>query len=194
MLIVVRHGRTAWNAQGRLLGHEDVPLDAKGLEQAARLAGTISADRVISSPLARARQTAEAFAVPVEIDDRWIELDYGDLDGTPTADVPRETWAEWRADVCYHPRGGESLRELSDRVELACADVIDAARTSDVVVVTHVSPVKAAVAWALGVGCEVSWRTFVSPASITRIAAGRWGPSLHSFNETSHLGGERAGL
>lgn len=189
MLIVVRHGRTVANAQGRLLGRDDPPLDHEGLAQARALGAVIRPDRVVSSPLARARQTAESFGLPVEIDERWIELDYGALEGTPTADVPRETWAEWRADVCYRPEGGESLRELSDRVDQACADLVAESTRHDVVVVTHVSPVKAAVAWALGVGCEVSWRTFVAPASITRIASGPWGPSLQSFNETAHLAG-----
>ena len=187
MLIVVRHGRTARNAQGRLLGRDDPPLDDEGERQAARLGGVLRPDRVVSSPLERARRTAEAFGLPVEVDERWIELDYGALEGTPTAEVPRETWAEWRADVCYRPEGGESLVELSARVGAACDDLIDEATRRDVVVVTHVSPVKAAVSWALGVGCEVAWRTFVAPASITRIAGGPWGPSLHTFNETAHL-------
>lgn len=187
MLIIVRHGRTAANAQGRLLGRDDPPLDEEGRVQARRVGAALRADRVVSSPLLRARQTAEAFGCPIEVDERWIELDYGDLEGTPTADVPRETWAEWRADVCYHPEGGESLVELQERVAGACDELIEEATRRDVVVVTHVSPVKAAVAWALGVGCEVSWRTFVTPASVTRIAGGPWGPSLHSFNETAHL-------
>jgi len=190
VLIIVRHGRTAANAQGLLLGRGDPPLDDEGRAQATALGRVLQPDRVVSSPLRRARETAAALGleVEVEVDERWIELDYGDMEGTPTAEVPVETWAEWRADVCYHPEGGESLLELSERVGRACEDLVADARTRDVVVVTHVSPVKAAVAWALGVGCEVSWRTFVGPASISRIAIGPWGPSLHSFNESSHLG------
>ena len=187
MLIVVRHGRTAAHAQGLLLGRADPPLDEEGRGQAAALGRVLRPDRVVSSPLRRARETAAAFGLDVEVDERWIELDYGAMEGTPTASVPAETWAEWRADVCYHPQGGESLLELSERVGEACEDLVAEARAHDVAVVTHVSPVKAAVAWALGVGCEVSWRTFVGPASITRIAMGPWGPSLHTFNESSHL-------
>ena len=194
MLHIVRHGRTAANAAGVLLGRIDAPLDELGREQAAALAGALGpVDRIVTSPLTRTRETAAAIAeragVGVEVDERWIELDYGEMEGTPTAAVPAETWAEWRADVCYHPEGGESLLELSERVSAACDDLVDEARTRDVVVVTHVSPVKAAVAWALGVGCEVSWRTFVGPASVTRIAMGPWGPSLHTFNESAHLAG-----
>jgi broad specificity phosphatase PhoE len=61
----------------------------------------------------------------------------------------------------------------------------------DVVVVSHVSPIKAAAAWALGVGDEVAWRMYVAQASITRIGVGGPGglPSLRSFNETAHLDG-----
>ena len=55
------------------------------------------------------------------------------------------------------------------------------------VVVSHVSPIKAAVAWALGVGVEVSWRMFVAPASITVLGTGAAGPSLRAFNVTGHL-------
>lgn len=187
MLIIVRHGRTAANAQGLLLGRADPSLDEEGRTQAAALGRVLHPDRVVSSPLRRARETAAAFGLEVEVDERWIELDYGDMEGTPTADVPAETWAEWRADVCYHPEGGESLLQLSERVGQACEDLVADARARDVVVVTHVSPVKAAVAWALGVGCEVSWRTFVGPATITRIGIGPWGPSLHTFNESAHL-------
>jgi broad specificity phosphatase PhoE len=61
------------------------------------------------------------------------------------------------------------------------------ARDRDVVVVTHVSPIKAAVAWALGVGDEVAWRMWVGPASITRIGVADAVPSLRSFNEIGHL-------
>ena len=53
---------------------------------------------------------------------------------------------------------------------------------------SHVSPIKAAVAWALGVGDETSWRLFLSPGSITLIGCGERGASLRTFNDTSHLG------
>jgi broad specificity phosphatase PhoE len=127
----------------------------------------------------------------VDVDDRWIELDYGELDGTPLHDVPADVWSAWRADPTWAPTGGESLVDLGTRVRAACADLADEAADHDVVVVTHVSPVKAALAWALGVGDEVSWRAFVAPASITRIATRGPRPSLHTFNACAHLDGLR---
>lgn len=188
MLIVVRHGRTEANAAGRLLGRLDVPLDDTGRAQAQALAEVIGpVDLVVSSPLQRARQTAAAFGAEVEVDDRWIELDYGAWDGVPNAEVGPEQWAAWRADVDFSPPGGESLRALGSRVRAACDDLARRAVRDDVVVVTHVSPIKAAFGWALGVGDEVSWRCFVAPGSIMRIGIGSAGPSLRSFNEIAHL-------
>lgn len=191
MLIIVRHGRTAANASGLLLGRRlDPDLDPLGERQAEALAGALTrVDRVVSSPLARTLATAAAFGRPVEIDDRWAELDYGELDGTPLADVPPEIWARWRADAGFAPPGGESLRALGERVRAAADDLREEAVDRDIVVVTHVSPVKAAVAWALGVGDEVAWRAFVAPASITRVQVRGTSLSLHEFNVTTHLDG-----
>jgi broad specificity phosphatase PhoE len=191
MLIVVRHGRTDANASGLLVGRRlDPALDELGERQAAALAAALPGPaRVIASPLQRTRQTAAAFGRPVEIDERWIELDYGDLDGTRLRDVPADVWTAWRADASLAPGGGESLVALGVRVRAACGDLAEEASRRDIVIVTHVSPVKAALAWALGVGDEVSWRAFVAPASITRIATGGPQPSLHSFNGCAHLDG-----
>lgn len=188
MLIVVRHGRTAANAAGLLLGRLDVDLDDTGEQQAAALAAAVGpVDEVVSSPLLRTRRTAEAFDAPVTTDERWLELDYGAWDGTPNASVTPQQWATWRADAGFSPPGGESLAALAARVHDACDELAARAVRRDIVVVTHVSPIKAAFSWALGVGIEVSWRCFVAPASIMRIAVGPTGASLRSFNETAHL-------
>jgi broad specificity phosphatase PhoE len=188
MLIVVRHGQTAVNAAGRLLGRADPPLDDVGREQVATLRSAVGdAVAVVSSPLRRARETADALTpagVAVTVDDRWIELDYGDYEGAALTELPADVWDKWRADVTFTPPGGESLLTLAARVRDACESLCEQASVADVVVVSHVSPIKAAVAWALGVGIEVSWRAFVAPASITRIACRADGtPSLQSFNE-----------
>jgi len=188
VLIVVRHGRTAANAAARLLGHLDVALDELGAAQAQTLAAAVGpVDRVVSSPLLRTRQTAAVFGTEVETDDRLMELDYGDYDGMALSDVPPELWERWRTDPDFAPPGGESLVALRVRVTAALDDLSEAARIQTIVVVAHVSPIKAAVAWALGVGDEVTWRMFVRPASITRIAITDRGPVLHSFNEVAHL-------
>jgi broad specificity phosphatase PhoE len=128
----------------------------------------------------RARTTAEAFGLPVEVDDRWIEIDYGSYDGQRLSEVPAELWDGWRADAAFTPPGGESLAAVGARVRVACDEL---AGGSDVtVVVSHVSPIKAAVAWALGTGDDVAWRLHLSTGSLTRIGWGAAGPVLHAYN------------
>jgi broad specificity phosphatase PhoE len=190
MLIILRHGRTEANASGLLQGRRiDPGLDALGQRQAAALAVALpGVVRVVASPLRRAQETAAVFGLPVEIDERWIELDYGTLDGTSLAEVPPAVWATWQADINFRPGGGESLAQLGVRVRAAAEDLAASAAGSDVVVVTHVSPIKAAMAWALGVGDDVAWRSFVAPASITRVATSPR-VSLQGFNDTAHLEG-----
>ena len=170
-------------------------LSARGREQAARVAACLAGvplAAIYTSPLLRARQTAAAFGRPVEVDQRWIEMDYGELDGTPVTDVAADVWERWRADASFVPAGGESLAAVGRRVREACAELLEEARVADVVVVTHVSPIKAAVAWALGSGDEVAWRMFVEDASVARIAVGPAGPLLMGFNQ-SPLDRERPG-
>lgn len=190
VLIVVRHGRTEANATGLLLGRRlDPGLDDLGRRQAVALRAVVGgAHRVICSPLRRARETADALGLPVEIDERWIEIDYGALDGVPLADVPPATWTAWRDDIDFVPGdGGESLASVGERVRAAAADLAEEARQRDIVVVTHVSPIKAAVAWALGVADQAVWRMYCAPASVTEIGVTGPGPSLRSYNTTTHL-------
>jgi broad specificity phosphatase PhoE len=189
VLILVRHGRTAYNASGRLLGRLDVPLDELGRRQAKALSGVAEiagADRVITSPLTRARQTAEALGPPVSVDDRWIEVDYGAYDGMVLDEVPPDLWQRWKADPEWAPEGGEALAAVVRRVSSACADLVADAAVHDVVVVSHVSPIKAALAWALGTTHHVHWRMFLDTASVCRVEVVGAAPSLRSFNETHH--------
>jgi broad specificity phosphatase PhoE len=198
MLVLVRHGQTALNAGGRLQGRRvDEPLTDLGRRQAAAAARAVDLSRVVrvvTSPLLRAIETASAFAsevdidVEVEVDERWTELDYGSYDGLPFASVPADVWAAWRSDVSFAPPGGgESLAALRDRVWSALSSLEPPEGDGIVVVVSHVSPIKAAVAWALGVGVEVSWRMFLDVASLCRVSLTDRGPSLLAYNERPPL-------
>lgn len=194
MLIVVRHGRTPANAAGLLLGRMDPDLDEVGVAQARSIADWIGhVDRVVTSPLLRARRTAEAFAETVggdvEVDERWIELDYGSLDGTPVGEIPAPMWDSLRNDPAWKPPGGESLATLHRRVADACEELLVTAADLDVVVVTHVSPIKAVLSWALGADHGVAFRARVGQPSVTRLEMGPTGPVLHGFNEAPPLPG-----
>jgi probable phosphoglycerate mutase len=191
VLVLLRHGESTANAAGVLLGRTDAPLTQRGARQAAALAGLLGpVTRLVSSPLARARDTADALGLgrPVEIDRRWIEVDYGEHEGRPLGDVPAEVWQRWRSDPTFRPEGGETLAEVGQRVASACAQLFAAdgsgARdpAGDVVVVSHVSPIKAAVGWAVGAGDGAAWRLYLSTGSLTRIGWGSAGPLLHTYN------------
>lgn len=190
MILLIRHGQTAANAAGLLLGRDDPPLTDLGRRQAAVVsAAAPEVRRVVTSPLRRARETAAAFGphVAVEVDDRWTELDYGEFEGRPHGEIPSETWRRWRRDPSFAPPGGESLAALGVRVRDACEQLAGEHGDGDVAVVSHVSPIKAAIAWALGVDDAVAWRMFLDVASISRVAIGPNGPSVRTYNETHHL-------
>ena len=185
MLVLVRHGRTEANAVRKLQGRLDLPLDEVGLAQAANVASWLGKpDRIISSPLLRAQQTAEAFGMPYEVDERWAELDYGELEGVPISEVGEDVWAKWRVDPTYRAGGGESMQEMRDRVISAAKEVLADANRQIVVVTSHVSPIKAAVTWALGVDVTAMWRCHLDQASVSRIGESPKGPVLLGFNET----------
>lgn len=191
-IVLVRHGRTALNASGRLQGRVDEPLDEVGREQAERVAARlrpllVENDLVISSPLVRARTTAETLGRSIDVDERWIEMSYGVYDGVKQSDVAVDVWSTWRGDPHFAPEGGESLIEVTERVHRACDDLREQALDRRIVVVSHVSPIKAAIAWALGTDPSSSWRMHLDTAAITRISVTPRGVALISFNETYHL-------
>jgi probable phosphoglycerate mutase len=192
VIAFVRHGQTAVNRAGQLQGRADAPLTDAGARQAAELGAWFATQpvpaRIVSSPLLRARATADAIAaavgIDVETDDRLVELDYGEWDERPLAEIPPSSWAEWRADPHFAPPGGESLLDVTARVVTFCTDTLTASPEEVVVAVSHVSPIKAAVCWALGVGVDVSWRMHLDLASVTQIGArGERAPYLASYNE-----------
>ena len=191
MLILLRHGESTGNAEGRLLGRIDAPLTDRGRVQARALApSVVGATRLISSPLARARETAEELrtGLTIEVDERWVELDYGEHDGLPLSSVPAPLWATWRSDPDFRPPGGESLADVGTRVRAACeelfaADGLGARGEGPVVVVSHVSPIKAATCWALGLADTGVWRLYLATGSVTRIGWGPSGPVLDRYNE-----------
>lgn len=196
-VLLVRHGRTAFNASGRIQGRIDNPLDDLGLRQARAVGDALSSELrdgtvVVHSPLIRATETARAIVaassakVETVADDDWIELDYGAFDGLHQSDIDAETWARWRSDVTFRPPGGESLRDVEDRVRSALVRVVSVG-ASVVVVVSHVSPIKAAVTLALDVDPGVAWRTRLDPASVCRLELSARGAALVGFNDVSHL-------
>ena len=186
-ITLLRHGQTDYNAKGLLQGRIDSSLNRTGFAQAKKAAEAIGqVDRIISSPLKRAIQTAEAFNKEIEISDAWIELDYGEWDGKSVASIPKEIWEEWKNDPNFKPPKGESLKNLGQRVR-SFLETLDTDDDEHVLIVTHVSPIKASIAWALGASDDIAWRTRLEPASFSQIHVKAGTPILTKFNVTNPL-------
>jgi probable phosphoglycerate mutase len=193
VIALVRHGQTEANARRLLLGRADPPLSDVGRAQAGAVAGMLAGDEppiaVVSSPLRRARETAaciaDVFSLDVDEEPAVIEMDYGEWDERPLAEIPAEVWTGWRDDVDFAAPGGESLRAVQQRVSECMERLMPRAVDGTIVVVSHVSPIKAAALWALGLTDrpELAWRLRLDLASVTRVAPGPLGPLLLSFNE-----------
>lgn len=188
VLTLVRHGQSEANARGVMCGRSDPPLTETGRRQARALAaGLPRPTLLLSSPLARARETAALFGTDVACDHRWTEMDYGDLDGQPMSALDGDGWRAWRSDPEHVPAGGESLVAVRARVAAACSELAAQAATGEVVVVSHVSPIKAAISWALGVGIEIAWRMYLVDAAVCRIDTSGSAPMLLSVNDEGPL-------
>ena len=191
MLILVRHGQSTANRDGLLVGHLDVALTDEGHAQATRLVDSLKgATTVLSSPLQRARHTAEAAVAhkTAELDEAFIEMNYGELDGQRLADVGGTTWRQLQSDHEWRVPGGESMadvdRRVHDRLDRLAQEYAPLLASPDehVVIFSHVSPIKSAVAWALGVHGSVAWRIRLENATMTTIGLTAGRPTLMHYN------------
>jgi broad specificity phosphatase PhoE len=137
-LVLVRHGDTEWSENGRHTSRTDLPLLPSGVERARSLAGALAGfefARVLSSPLQRARQTAElaGFGGRVEVIDDLTEWDYGEYEGltSPAIWAQRPDWKLWTDGA----PGGESPEQVAKRADSVIADAITAG--GDVLMFAH---------------------------------------------------------
>ena len=201
-LILVRHGATEHSADKRFSGRNELPLTELGEQQAAaladRAAGSFSAVvAVVSSPLRRARQTAEAIGtatgLPVTLRDEFAEVDFGVWEGQTFREARETNPAEltaWLASPEVAPPGGESFTALARRVRRGRDAVIAAHPGKTVVVVSHVSPIKTLLRLALDAPPVSMYRIHLDTASVSVIdyfADGNC--SVRLMNDTGHLAG-----
>jgi broad specificity phosphatase PhoE len=191
VIILIRHGQTTTNAQRLLVGRSDPHLTELGERQALALMPYLTGVcEVWTSPLARARETA-ALAFPdfeVHVKESFVEVDYGDLDGQPVSVISREGWRAFEHDHDAPFEGGESLASVDQRVHaelnglLADESSLLHAPDRHLAIVSHVSPIKSAAVWALGVTGSTTWRTRLDNGSITTIGLRGETPQLVRFN------------
>ena len=198
-LFVIRHGETAWTRERRYSGSRDIPLSPEGQVQAgaaARALVSASPVAIYSSPLERARSTAEAIAKPhrleIRIDAAFREMGFGAWEGLTRDEVSArfpEDYITWRdAPHTVTPPGGESVAAVGARVSAAVGVLRDTYRKGAVVLATHGIVIRLIVLAALGLGPERLWSIDVSPAGITELEfAGDW-VTVHRMNTLAHLG------
>ncbi|MFC5031051.1 bifunctional RNase H/acid phosphatase [Streptomyces sp. So13.3] len=199
--VLLRHGETALTPEKRFSGSggTDPDLSEAGRRQAQQAAisfaarGTVQA--IVSSPLARCRQTAEAVAsrlgLEVRIDEGLRETDFGVFEGLTFGEVRERYPAElddWLASAKTAPPGGESFAAVARRVSLSRDKLLARYAGKTVLLVTHVTPVKTLVRLALGAPPESLFRMELSAASVSEVAYYADGnASLRLLNDTSHL-------
>jgi probable phosphoglycerate mutase len=199
-LLLLRHGQTPLSIERRFSGLGDAELTATGLAQAAAAAERLSRepyrlDVIVSSPLKRARQTAEAVArrtgLDIEVDEDFREADFGDWEGHTFTEIQRrwpDELAAWLADPKVAPPGGESFAEAGRRVRRAGERLVARHEGKTVLVVSHVTPIKMLLRFALMAPPEALYRMHLDLACLSLIehyADGR--TVVKSFNDTSHL-------
>jgi len=190
LLYLVRHADHEFVGRG-LAGRLDTPLNADGCAQADRLARWFARERVTalwSSPLPRTRQTAEPIAhalnLPVHTADELLEVDFGAWTGRDFADLDGDPlWRHWNgARSLARVPGGESIAEVQTRmvgfINRLCADDPE----GNIVLVSHGDPIRAAIAYYLGVPVDLFLRIEVSPASISVLAIDGWTPRVLRLN------------
>jgi broad specificity phosphatase PhoE len=144
MIVFVRHGETPPNRDGLLLGRADPPLTDRGRAQAKDLGHLLAARsvaRVLTSPLRRARDTASPIAAEcgtsVDVDERLIEIDYGEWEGQPFGALDADVVGRWHRDPDLTPPGGESLTTVAERVSGFCDEWLRDENEGVIVAVSH---------------------------------------------------------
>ncbi|MFL5817431.1 MAG: histidine phosphatase family protein [Conexibacter sp.] len=187
-LWLARHGETEWSLSGRHTGRTDVPLTARGEQQAAALGDRLRGvgfALVLASPLKRARRTAElaGFGDALEFDSDLVEVDYGEYEGLTTAEIHRSRpdWDLWR-DGCP---GGETIAEAAARAERVIARV--RAVDGPALLIGHGHLTRTLASRALTLDSDHGRHLALDPASLSIIGAEHAAPALWLWNDASHL-------
>ena len=171
MIYVARHGKTDWNAAGKIQSRSDIPLNETGREQARALAAEIagiSIDVCYSSPLSRAMETCEIATggkYDIIIDDRLIERNYGELEGTVAWDKVKECHTYdikgyWNSANETLIKGTESLEQLRTRIFSFFDDVIRKHPNKNIFVVSHSGAIRMMRSYFGGVPAEGNYLSF----------------------------------
>jgi broad specificity phosphatase PhoE len=199
-VFLVRHGRTGWNKEQIFRGHKDVPLDEVGREEARLVGDRLKGEgirAVFSSPLSRARETAEAIAqfhkVEVEILAGLTDLHFGEWEGQSRQEVQGrypDLYEQWQGaphEVIF--TGGEDLAAVSSRAMGAVKDIINRHPQEGVVLVSHRVVLKVLICALLGLDNSHFWNIAQDTTAINCFhhRNGAW--ICNFLNDTCHVKG-----
>jgi len=209
-IVLVRHGRTALTEARKISGGDgdDPDLSEVGVLDANAVATALSQigskgpwqriapiSAIVSSPMKRARQTAEVIAkhhgLKVTENENLREISFGDWDGLSHEEAQQKDstlWQSWRGSWSVSPPNGESLEVFDQRLQLARQQITERHAGKTVVVVAHVMPIRGFLRWAFDAASAAYWRPQVAPCSISIIRV--WGDEtaeVVTVNHTAHL-------
>jgi probable phosphoglycerate mutase len=195
---LIRHGETAWNAEERIQGHLQVPLNTRGREQAAAVAACLAGEpitAIYASDLIRASCTAapiaDALGLTVRLDARLREWDLGVLTGLSKEQAQHQqpdAYAIYRRRLVDRPvPGGESIRSRVDRVTDALTEITRAHDGEQVVVVSHGGPLGDCYRRAVGALIDERMEVDLHNAAINRLRMDADDWHIERWGERTHL-------
>ncbi len=200
-IILIRHGETTWNIEGRYQGQEDTPLSPRGLEQGKLLAQglkNVPLDVCISSPLQRSYQTckfcADLHKLPVATDERLTEINHGDWEGVLAPDIAKaypvefEQWHTAPHLVQMPGEGGETLDDVRRRVRAAFDEYARKYEGKTILVAAHDAVNKAIICDLLGLGMEHFWQIKQDNTCINVMEYNEGAWRLVLLNSVNHMG------
>lgn len=202
-VLLIRHARTAWNAERRVQGRTDTPLDKTGRAQAQALAGALRGRpfaAVYTSPLSRAVDTARQIAadagVPLQEDKRLVEYDFGTWEGLTFDELilryPEQMAESRKRPFTFHVPGAERPQDALARITDFLAGLPGTGQGA-VAVVSHTLPIKIAIAHLLGLDYDNINALWLGNTGYTELNLKPQGRSLfYCINNTSHLTGDLA--
>jgi broad specificity phosphatase PhoE len=189
VVVLARHGETAWSLSGQHTGLTDIPLTERGLRNARQLGERLRGQtfaKVLTSPLQRAARTSElaGFGAVAEVDKDLVEWDYGDYEGRRTVDIhaERPDWYLFR-DGCP---GGESPHQVGARADRVVSRV--RAIQGDVLLFSSGHFLRVFAARWLGLEPGAGQYFFLATASVSTLGYEHRRPVIRLWNDTRHVG------
>ncbi len=202
--LLVRHGESTYNAEGRIQGQQDAPLSELGRQQAAKIGErlrTYQFAACYASDLSRAADTARAImqyhpTVPFACTTLLREIKFGIFEGHVVPEIEEtypEEYAQWmEARREYIPPGAESMHDLYERAGQALGWLQERGHEGTVLVVAHGAILNMFLSQFLRVGPEGRYRFHFDNTALAIVDDQPWGPRLLLANDTSHLGPDSA--